>query len=248
MSTMGSDWMWTLALPGGTLQPATVERLLALAETFELSPRRPDGQINGFDSSPGHEGEHRVLDRRELVHGLATGSWSTNLWNQSEVDVFLSTRSGGIGGSDFMYLSLDSIHCRRVPDPRAQPFRELHRLLTDLWLALAGEVGASFGRVEDEWSWEQIWTDLNDPLSKAPPPPGSWPEWLSWSTYFDADRYRQLPPLSTELDADIRRTPDGAAVIVLLTDPAAVDELRFAQLHQNYRRATGLALDQAADS
>jgi hypothetical protein len=66
--------------------------------------------------------------------------------------------------------------------------------------------------------------------------------------YFNADRYQQLPPLSAELDTDVRRTPDGAAVIALLTDPAAVDELRFAQLHQKYRHATSFALDQTADS
>ena len=35
-------------------------------------------------------------------------------------------------------------------------------------------------------------------------------------------------------------------MIVLLTDPAAVDELRFARLHQKYRLATGLALVIAA--
>jgi hypothetical protein len=143
---------------------------------------------------------------------------------------------------------LDSCHCRRVPDTQAEPFRELHRLLTDLWVTLAGEVDALFGRVEDEWSWEQIRTDVSDPFSHAPPSPGSWPEWLSWSTYFGSDRFRLLPPLSAELDADVRRMPDGAAVITLLTDPAAVDEPRFARLHQTYRRAAGFALDQAIDS
>jgi hypothetical protein len=236
---MGSDWMWRLTLPGGTLRPATVERLLALAEAFELPPRRPDGEINGFDNSPGHEGEHRLLDRGQLVHGLATGCWSTNLWTRSEVDVLLSTRSGGADGWDSVYLSLDAVNCRRIPDARAEPFRQLHRLLTDLWMAVAGELGAVFGRVEDEWSWEQILSDLVDPFSDAPPPPGSWPGWLSWSTYFDSDRYRLLPPLPAELDARVRRTPDGAAVITLLTDPAAVDELRFARLHQTYRGAVG---------
>ena len=173
---MGSDWSWTLVLPGGTLHPAAVERLLALAETFGLSPYRPDGQLNGFDSSPGHEGDHRVLDREQVVHGLATGTWSTNLWNRSEVDVFLSTKPGGAW--DSVTLSLDSVHCRRVPDADAQPFRDLHRLLTDLWLALASATGASFGRVEDEWSVEQIRPELEDPFSDTPTPPGTWPERL----------------------------------------------------------------------
>jgi hypothetical protein len=241
MSAMGSDWMWRLALPGGTLRPPAVERMLALAEMFGLSPNRPGGGINGFDNSPGHEGEHRVVDRRQAVDGLATGAWSTNLWNRSEVDILLSTRLGD--GWDALHLSLDAVNCRRVPDARAQPFRELYRLLTELWVAVAEELGAVFGRVEDEWSWEQIWTTLCDPYSHAPPPPGSWPEWLSWSTYFGAEHYRQLPPLPAELDADVRRTPGGAAVVTLLTDPAAVDELRFARLHQVYRRAIGHALD-----
>src|SRR4051794_13869393 len=156
MPIMGSDWTWTLTLPGGTLQSATVERLLALAEAFGLSPHRPGGGINGFDRSPGHEGEHRVLDRPELVQALATGAFSTNLWDRSEVDVFLSAGRGRAGGWDVVSLSLDSVHCRRVPDARAQPFRESHRQLTDLWVTLAGEMGAVFGRVEDEWSWEQI--------------------------------------------------------------------------------------------
>jgi hypothetical protein len=246
MSTMGSDWSWTLALPGGTLHPATVERLLDLAETHGLPPRRPDGKINGFDCTPGHEGDHRVLDRQELVHGLATGSWATNLWNRSEADVWFSARPGGLGGWDTVRWSLDSCHCPRVPDERAQPFRELHRLLTELWTAIAGETGAVFGRVEDEWSVEQIWSQLSDPFSDAPPPPSCWPEWLSWSTYFDADRYRLLPSLTANLGADVRRTPDGAAVIALLADPAAVDELRFERLHHEYRGAVGLALDEAA--
>ncbi|WP_410672901.1 hypothetical protein [Amycolatopsis sp. cmx-4-68] len=60
---------------------------------------------------------------------------------------------------------------------------------------------------------------------------------MGWSTYFDADRYRLLPPVTPELGTDIRRTPGEAAVLVLLTDPAAVDPVRFARLHHEYRRA-----------
>ncbi|GAA4534995.1 hypothetical protein [Amycolatopsis samaneae] len=48
---------------------------------------RTGGGINGFDRAPGHEGEHRVLDRRELVQALVTGAFGTNLWDRSEVDV-----------------------------------------------------------------------------------------------------------------------------------------------------------------
>ncbi len=177
-----------------------------------------------------------MLDREQLVRSLATGSRSTNLWFRSEVDIFLSTRSGRGNGWDSVSLSLNSSHRRRVPAPEAEPFRELHRLITRLWTSVAGEIGAVFGRVEDEWSLEQIWSELPDPRSgDRPPPPGSWPDWLSWLTYFDADRYRLLPPLPAELDAYIRRTPEGAAVIALPTDPAAVDEARFARLHRKYR-------------
>ncbi|MGK3202809.1 hypothetical protein [Amycolatopsis sp. MEPSY49] len=62
MPITGSDWSWTLALPGGTLNPATIELLPALADGFGLSPPRPGGGINRFDNSRGREGEHRVLD------------------------------------------------------------------------------------------------------------------------------------------------------------------------------------------
>ncbi|WP_370949730.1 hypothetical protein AB5J62_19725 [Amycolatopsis sp. cg5] len=232
---MGSDWSWTLTLPGGTSSSATVERLLALAGTFGLSPHRPDGEINGFGNAPGREGEHRVLARDQLIQGLATGTWSTNLWLRSEVDIWLSVKPGDW---DSVTLSLNSAHCRREPGEWARPFRDLHRLLTELWVAVAAATGAVFGRVEDEWSLEQIWSDLPAPhAGLVPPPPGSWPDWLSWSTYFDADRYRRLPPLPAKLGAGVRRTHDDGAVIVLLDDPAAVDPLRFARLHHDYRRA-----------
>ena len=238
MPTMGSDWNWTLSLPSGTLNTATVELLLALAGKFELSPHRPGGGINGFDNSPGREGEHRVLDREQLVQSLAAGSRSTNLWTGAEEDVWLSTKPDGGCAWDSVRLALDSCYCLRTPVARAEPFRQLHRLLTELWIAIADETGALFGRVEDEWSLEQVWSELPDPLSGGTPPPwGSWPDWLSWWTYFDADHYRLLAPVTGELGADIRRSPGDAAVIALLTDPAAVDELRFARLNQEYRRA-----------
>lgn len=148
------------------------------------------------------------------------------------------------GGWDVVCLSLDSCHRRRVADARARPFRELHRRLTDLWVALAGEGGCGIrprrGRVV-------VGADLlraGRPFPDAPPP-GSWPEWLSWATYFDSHRYGLLPPLSAELGGGVRPTPDGAAVITLLPDPAAVDVVRFARLHHEYRRAVGLSSDQA---
>jgi hypothetical protein len=57
-------------------------------------------------------------------------------------------------------------------------------------------------------------------------------------TYVDAERYRSLPPLPPTLTADVRRTPDGGAVVTLLTDPAAVDEMRFARLHRQWSDGT----------
>ncbi|MFC3454829.1 hypothetical protein [Amycolatopsis speibonae] len=87
------------------------------------------------------------------MRGLVTGSWSTNLWLRSEVDV---------------------------------------RLLTELWVTIAGETGALFGRAEDEWSLEQIWSELSDSRSGTfSPALESFPEWLSWWTYLDADGYRR---------------------------------------------------------
>ncbi len=80
------------------MDPATVERLLALAGESGLSPDRPDGGINGLDTAPGHEGEHHVLNRGQLVQGLVSGSWATNLWTRSEDDVFLSTGSDDASG------------------------------------------------------------------------------------------------------------------------------------------------------
>ncbi|MBW4718349.1 hypothetical protein [Saccharothrix obliqua] len=233
---MGSDWTWTLVLPGGVLRSAAVERVLAIAGAVGLSPWRPGGGINGFDTAPGREGEHRVVDWARMVDGLVTGTWSTNLWTRSEVDIWFSVKPGG--PQDTVTMSLNSCHSWREPVAEAQPFRDLHRLLTELWVSIAGEFGAVFGRVEDEWSWEQIWAGLDDPYSyDVPPPPGSWPEWLSWTTYFGADRYRRLPPLP--MGPSVREMPDGAAVIALLDDPADVDPVRFARLHHAFRQALG---------
>ncbi|MFB9429448.1 hypothetical protein [Streptoalloteichus tenebrarius] len=151
------------------------------------------------------------------------------------MDVWLLTTPGDASGWDGVTLSLDSCHCWRSPGPQAQPFRRLHRLLTEPWIAIADETGAVFGRVEDELSWEQIRPEIADPDSDAtPPPPGSWPEWLGWLTHLDTGRHSPLPPLPTALDATVHRTPGGAAVIALMTDLAAVDPARFAHLHHRY--------------
>ncbi len=76
-------------------------------------------------------------------------------------------------------------------------------------MAIATETGALFGRVEDEWSLEQIWSDLPDPyLYRTPPPLGSWPDWLSWFTYFAVDvlRFAQLHSAMNGALMDLRST------------------------------------------
>jgi hypothetical protein len=238
---MGSAWSWTLALPAGLLTTAMVDELLALTEQFSLSPHRPDGAINGFGNDTGQwpAASPQLLDRPQVVAGLATGTYSTNLWDLAGVDVMLSTAPGRAAGSDLLRLSLDSAHCWRRPVPQARPFRLLHHRLTGLWTAIASKFGALFGRVDDEWSLEQVWDSLADPGSDAAPPSGQWPERLGWQTYFHADHHRLLTPLPAEFDVTVHRMPDGAAVIALLLDPAAVDEQAFAQLHTRYRQWTG---------
>jgi hypothetical protein len=83
---MGADLWWTPTLPGVTTE--LVEQVLALAEQSGLSPRHPDGHLNGFD----HESDRRLLTRDELVNGMVTGEWGTNLWDRAEMDIGLSTR------------------------------------------------------------------------------------------------------------------------------------------------------------
>jgi hypothetical protein len=61
---------------------------------------------------------------------------------------------------------------------------------------------------------------------------------LKWATSTPG-RYRLLPPISAELGAVISRTRHEGAVIVLPADPAAVDPVRFARLHHEYRRSAG---------
>ncbi|MFD1050521.1 hypothetical protein ACFQ1S_35850, partial [Kibdelosporangium lantanae] len=119
-------------------------------------------------------------------------------------------------------LTLDAVNTRREPVPAARPFRLLHRRITDLWVAVADSMGALFGRVEDEWSVEQIWSGETRP------------EWLGWWTYFASP-----PTLPPELGATVRATPGGGVVVALLEDPAAVDPLWFAELHRRYWSAFG---------
>lgn len=98
MSGTGSDLWWTLTLPDVTAE--LVEQVLALAEQSGLSPRHPDGHLNGFD----HEGERRLLTRDELINGMVTGEWSTNLWDRAATDIGPSTRY------QRLMLSQDAVH------------------------------------------------------------------------------------------------------------------------------------------
>lgn len=208
MSGMGSDLWWMLTLPGVTTE--LVEQVLALAEQSGLSPRHPDGHLNGFD----HEGDRRLLTRDELVDGMVTGKWGTSLWDRAEMDTGLSPRY------QRLMLSQDAVY-----------HGESRELITELWVAIAEATGALFGRFEDEWSIEQIWSELTDPLTAGSPPVSALPDWLSWSTYVDVERTEHLPPLPAALGADVRRTPSGASVITL---PGEIDAVRFARLHLAY--------------
>jgi len=213
---MGSDWTWSLHLPSGSLTPDLLSRLLAMATAAGFPPERPDGAINGFAAD---DGECCVLDRHGLVAGLADGTCHTNLWDASKIDVRLGTDPS----SDVVDMILDSGNTWRLPTPEADPYRRLHRRLTDLWLAMAEEFGATVGLVQDEWSVEQV--------RHLPP------RTLGWWTYLDAEHYERVPPLPPE--ADVRRTPRGAAVIALLDDPASVDVLAFERFHQGRHQGSG---------
>lgn len=237
---MGSDWSWSLYLTPGSLTVDAVEALLALAEAAGLSPQRPDGAFNGFHNHLEYsrpEDFHRLLDRQELLTGLATGSYTTNLWTPSQVDVHLSTVPGDATTPARLRLALDSCHTWRSPVAAADSFRRLHRQLTELWLAAAETFDAIFGRVEDEWSLEQIWHLLGTTYPDGPPPPGRWPELMGWWTYLNAEYYRRLPPLPPDAEATVHHTSAGV-VIALLDDPASVDELAYERLH--VRLLTGL--------
>ena len=199
MSGTGSDLWWTLTLPDVTAE--LVEQVLALAEQSGLSPRHPDGHLNGFD----HEGERRLLTRDELINGMVTGEWSTNLWDRAAMDIGPSTRY------QRLMLSQDAVH-----------HGGSRELITELWVAIAEATHSSaVSRTNGRSS-------RSGPGS---PPVGTLPEWLSWSTYFDAERTENLPQLAAALGADVRRTPSGASVITL---PGEIDALRFARLHLAY--------------
>ncbi|GAA0623813.1 hypothetical protein GCM10010174_48730 [Kutzneria viridogrisea] len=108
----------------------------------------------------------------------------------------------------------------------------LHPVVTELWLTTAERHGALFGRVSDEWSDEQVWRLLSDPLGEQVPAVGRWPELLGWWTYFGAERAGALPPLPTGVPATVRPTAGGGAVLALLEEATALDELEFERVHR----------------
>jgi hypothetical protein len=131
-------------------------------------------------------------------------------------------------------FALDHPGHRTVDDPRIAAAamatgRESGQLWTPdgaLWLDAAQRLHATTGRVLDEWSTEQI-----RHLALA----GPWPAELSWLTYLSpghpAPRLSELRALPLPHMPEIRPLPGGAVLITLLDDPAAVDPVRYQDIH-----------------
>lgn len=221
---MGSDWIWELHVRSAA-EPALRE-LYALAGARGLVPQRPDGLINLFFDS---DSELRTVDDPQAaLEAMATGSASGQFWTDDEVDVFFVRWEAGT-----LTWALDSVFCHRRPVPAADTFRELHARLTGLWLDVAVRLHADFGRILDEWSTDQVWhLDIHDGVHPA----GGWPAELGWWTYLGPDR--RLPPAPLpEIAARTRRLPNGALLVELLDDPAAVDPLRYQDIHTRWLQA-----------
>ncbi|MFI5930819.1 hypothetical protein [Actinoplanes sp. NPDC051494] len=209
---MGSDWTWELRVP--VAGEIALREAYALAAERDLRPRRPDGLINLF----GPDAESRqVDDPRVAVAAMATGGGHGQFWTGEDVDVFVSWDDG------VLTWSLDSVFRPRRPGPGADGFREVHARLTDLWLTAAQRLGAGVGRVLDEWSSEQVWHLAG----------GDWPAELGWLTYLGpgGDLRTPLPP---DVAARTRRLDGGALLVTLLDDPAAVDALRYEDIHREW--------------
>lgn len=222
---MGSDWFFELRLPAGAPSPGSVlRRVYDLAAGRNLRPHRPDGLINLFDADAVHR---TVPDLETALAAMATGAEHGQLWTDGPVDITVDLRADRLG------WSLDAVHCRRRPVPEADGFRDLHRRLTGLWLDVARDLNADRGRVLDEWSTDQVWAlGVHD----AAHPVGGWPAELGWWTYLGPDDHRPPPPLP-EVAARSRRLANGGLLIALLDDPAAVDPLRYEDLHRRWLRA-----------
>jgi hypothetical protein len=192
-----------------------------------LSQQLLDGLVNLF-AKPDAD-LRTVEDPQAALSAMATGNEHGQLWTNDDVDVFVNWQDGTV------VWALDSVFCYRRPAPEADTFRELHARLTGLWLDVAERLNADLGRIRilDEWSREQVWhLGIHDDSHPA----GGWPAELGWWTYLGPDP-RLPPPRLPEVAARTRRLPNGALLVSLLDDPAAVDELRYEDIHSRWLRA-----------
>jgi hypothetical protein len=202
---------------------AALRELYALAAERDLFPQRPDGLINLFTNPDADL--RTVEDPQVALAAMATGKEHGQFWTNGDVDIFVNWEDGSL------VWALGAVFCYRRTVPEADAFRELHARLTGLWLDTAQRLNADVGRVLDDWSSEQVW---NMGIHDALHPAGGWPAELGWWTYLD----RSLPPPPLpEVAARIRRLPNGALLVTLLNDPAAVDPLRYEDIHTRWIRA-----------
>lgn len=199
---MGSDWSWQVFYAAPWSHSRVEEALEVLASA-------------GWRLEPG------AIGRPRLIEGLTGGQWAVSLHSAENVDIALTTPPG------CLRLQLAAEHTRREPRPEADGYRLLHRGLTEAWVELAERLDGLFGRVEDEWSVDELARVLRAPGIEEVPAPGQWPQWLGWWTYFNAERADVLPGPP----AGLRLTRRGA-VLALLDDPAAVDPAEFLRINQ----------------
>jgi hypothetical protein len=217
---MGSDWLWELEVPAAA-ETALRELFVAAAERG-LRPQRPDGLINIFDDSDA--GLRTVQDLEAALDAMARNNVCGQLWTSDGSEVLVEWVAGSLT------WALDSAYCYRRPTPEAEAFRELHARLTDLWLNTAQTLNAKVGRVLDEWSSDQVW---HLGIHEAVHPSGGWPAELGWWTYLDSTLDVPEPPLQ-EVAARTRQLANGALLVCLLDDPAAVDPLRYENIHTRW--------------
>jgi hypothetical protein len=222
-AVVGSDWIWELRVPVAA-GPA-LRRLYALAADRDLRPQRPDGLINLFPTSGA--GLRTVEDPETALAAMATGAAHGQFWTNGDTDIFVSWVEGRL------VWALDACFCYRRAVPEAAAFRELHGRLTSLWLDVAQSLHADLGRVLDEWSTEQL---DQGALHDLPHPAGDWPAELGWWTYLGPGHRR--PPRLPAIAARTRLLPHGAQLVTLLDDPAAVDPLRYEDIHRRWLQAT----------
>ncbi|WP_412748713.1 hypothetical protein [Krasilnikovia sp. M28-CT-15] len=168
-----------------------------------------------------------VDDPHVALAAMATGRENGQLWTNDDIDIFVNWENGTL------VWALDAAFCHRRPVPEADTFRELHARLTSLWLDVARRLNADAGRVLDEWSSEQVW---HLGIHEAIHPAGGWPAELGWWTYLGPDHHRPAPPLP-EVATRARPMPNGALLVTLLDDPAAVDALRYEDIHTRWLQA-----------